>query len=449
MKKIILMVAAVMALMVPTATAQKVNADATLAKLSKSDAEVADAKKAAKSAVWVNRAKVYLDALMEPTKDLSTSFDATTLRLIMGENPTETTTDDRGREILTFSWVKVYLANGHVVAWEQTREIKEGLFEEFNKAAIKAVEMDPKTMAKVKPMFDTAVNYYEQLGVVSAEIPLTKLALDAFVRATEILENKTFFDAVDPEKYYYAGYLCAVLGAEEKQYFVDGEQYLNKSRELGYVDETGSLYYYLFHCYYGQREDNADNLTKAKDVLIEGIEKFPKNERILEGLIGLYTAENGVGDPAELVSKIDAIIAESPENPDLWFGRAQIFNALKNFDECIASFKKIDELRPNEFEPNWYLGLFYIEKGNEQTNIFNTKVDSFTGNDEYTTELKKVRNVYMQAVPYLEKALSLKPEDVDCAERLKSVCFMLRDEEGMMDKYNQYNAIYKKLKGLE
>ena len=49
MKKFILMVAAAMALIVPTATAQKINEDATLAKLTKSDAEVKDAKKAAKS----------------------------------------------------------------------------------------------------------------------------------------------------------------------------------------------------------------------------------------------------------------------------------------------------------------------------------------------------------------------------------------------------------------
>ena len=99
MKKIILMVAAVMALVVPTATAQKVNEAGVLAKLSKSDAEVVDAKKSAKASVWVNRAKVYTDALMEPTKSLSTSLDATFLSYTMG-NPTETTTDDKGRQVL-------------------------------------------------------------------------------------------------------------------------------------------------------------------------------------------------------------------------------------------------------------------------------------------------------------------------------------------------------------
>ncbi|MBR7182453.1 MAG: hypothetical protein IKD41_00475, partial [Alistipes sp.] len=165
MKKIILMVAAAMVMIMPTATAQKVNADATLAKLSKSDAEVADAKKSAKAAVWVNRAKVYTDALMEPTKDLSTSLDVTFLRYTMGE-PTETTTTEQGGQVWVYPWVKVYVENNRIAAWEQTKEIKEGLFEVIDQAAKKALELDAKTVAKVKPIVDTAINYYSQLGEV-------------------------------------------------------------------------------------------------------------------------------------------------------------------------------------------------------------------------------------------------------------------------------------------
>ena len=47
------MVAAAMALMVPTATAQKINEESTLSKLAKSDAEVADAKKAEEAQSWL------------------------------------------------------------------------------------------------------------------------------------------------------------------------------------------------------------------------------------------------------------------------------------------------------------------------------------------------------------------------------------------------------------
>ena len=447
MKKIILMVAAAMALVVPTATAQKVNESALLAKLSKSDAEVVDAKKSAKASVWVNRAKVYTEALMEPTKSLSTSLDATFLSYTMG-TPTETVADEKGRQIHVYPWVKVYIENNRVAAWDQTKELKAGMFDVIVEAAAKALELDPKTEAKVKPILDTAINYYSQLGEVSTYIPSFEVAIDAFVKAATLQQSK-LYSQVDPKYYFFAGQMSAFLGAEKKQYFVDGEKYLDKARELGYTDETGNLYYYLFHCYYGQREDNKENLVKAKNVLLEGIEKFPKNERILDGLMSLYTAEEGVGDPAELVEMIDKFLAETPDNADLWFGRGRVFYKLKNYDECIASFKKIDALKPNDYDTNFYIGYFHVEKAEHENRQFNTKLDSFTSQEEYLAERKRVRAFYMEAIPYLEKAHELNPNNVDCAQVLKEVCFLLREEPGVMDKYTKYNAVYKKLKGLE
>ena len=446
MKKIILMVAAAMALVVP-ATAQKVNDAAILAKLNKSDVEAADAKKSAKASVWVNRAKVYTDALMEPTKSLSTSLDATFLNYTMG-TPSETSTDDKGRQLLIYPWVKVYVENNRVAAWDQTKVIKDGLFEVIVEAAAKAIELDEKTVAKVKPILDTAINYYSQLGEVSTYIPNFEVAIDAFVKAATLQQSK-IYTQVDPKYYFFAGQMAAFLGADNKQYFVDGEKYLDKARELNYSDETGNLYYYLFHCYYGQREDNKENLVKAKNILLEGIEKFPKNERILDGLMSLYTAEEGVGDPAELVEMIDKFLAENPDNADLWFGRGRVFYKLNNFDECIASFKKIDALKPNDYDTNFYIGYFYVEKAEHENRLFNQKLDSFTSQDEYMAERKKVRSVYMESIPYLEKAHELNPQNVDCTQILKEVCFLLREEPGVMDKYNKYNAEYKKLKGLE
>ena len=444
MKKIILMVAAALALIVPTATAQKINEDATLAKLSKSDAEIQDAKKSAKASVWVNRAKVYAEALMEPTKALSTSLDATFLRYTMGE-PTETGADAAGRQIWTYPWVKVYMAENRVAAWEQTRVIKEGLFDVVVEAAAKALELDPKTEAKVKPILDLTINYYSQLGEISTVIPKYDVAIDAFVKAAELQQSK-LYTQVDPKYYFFAGQMAAFLGAENKQYFIDGQKYLNKSLELGYADETGNLYYYLFHCYYGQREDNKDNLLKAKNILLEGIEKFPKNDKILDGLMSLYTAEEGIGDPAELVTMIDKFLAETPDNPDLWFGRGRVFYKLKNFDECIVSFKKIDELKPNDYDTNFYIGYFYVEKGDHENSMFNQKLDSFTSQDEYYAERKRVNAVYMEAIPYLEKAYSLNPQNVDCLQVLKELCFRLREEPGVMEKYTKYNEEYKKLR---
>ena len=220
---------------------------------------------------------------------------------------------------------------------------------------------------------------------------------------------------------------------------------VNDALAAGYTDEAGDVYYYLFHSYYGQKDKDAAFLIKAKDALLAGIEKFPKNEKILDGLMQLYTSEEGVGDPADLVGMIDKSLESDPDNVDLWFGRGRVFYKLKNYDETINSFKKVVELKPDLYEGNYYLGLFYTVKADAMNTEMGQK--NYRSQSEYDADLKEVNVVYMAALPYFEKAHQLKPDDVDTVDYIKSISFRLRDEPGMMDKYNEYNELLKKMTG--
>ncbi len=443
MKKIISMVVVLAALVVPTVTAQKINDASFKAKLEKSDADIANPKKSAKAATWFNRGKICADAIVAPTKNIFSGLDAGMLPITIGASANEVKDG-----VYYFDWIDVHSKNGKVSAWKIKREIFPNGYELAKEAFAKAYELDPASAPKIKIALESLVNYYSELGSVSLDITEYKTAIDAYNKAVGLQLNPAI-GKVDPRYYFFAGQLAAFLGAKEPQYFVDGEQYLNKALEAGYKDEQGNLYYFLFHCYYGQRAANKENLIKAKNALLEGIEKYPRNERIMEGLIQLYTSEEGVGDPADLVGRIDKMLAEKPDNADLWFARGQVFFKLKNFDECINSFLKINELKPNDYDTNFYLGYFYMAKGDEANRAFNARLDSINSQEEYQAGLKEVNNTYMKSLPWLEKALELKPESADCAEYLKVLCFRLRNEDGMMDKYNKYNAIYKKLKGIQ
>ena len=123
--------------------------------------------------------------------------------------------------------------------------------------------------------------------------------------------------------------------------FARGEELLTKALANGYADEAGDIYYYLFHCYYGQKAEDPSKVIKAKDILLEGVAKFPKNDKLLDGLMQLYTSEEGVGDPADLVDLIEKALANDPQNVDLWFGRGRVYYKLNNYDECINSFKRL------------------------------------------------------------------------------------------------------------
>ena len=447
MKKTFLSALAALLLAVPAVQAQKVNKDALLAKIEKSDADIADAKKGSKASTWINRGKAFYDAAAEPTKSLFVGIEAPMLKLAIGEpsNVGNETLLDVTLEAWSYPYVTVYFKDGKVVAWKQTQWIVENAPAKAIEAYNKAYEIDPKSADKVKQGMQQVSDFCSQLGNVGLETGNYPEAAAAYATAFEAQSCPAYGQAPDPALLYYAGYLLTVDGANNPASYAKGAEYLSKSIDLGYADEEGNIYYYLFHCYYGQKDADKANLLKAKDALLTGIEKFPKNERTLDGLMQLYTTEEGVGDPADLVAMIDQAIANNPQSVDLWFGRGRIFYALKDYDQSIESFKKVVELKPDLFEGNYYLGVFYTIKGDELNKVMNEK--QYSSQATYDADLKVVNEVYMNALPWFEKAYELKPQDGDTLEFLKSLCFRLRDEPGMMEKYNKYNELYKQVKG--
>ncbi len=449
MKKVFLTVLAVMLVAVPAVQAQKVNKSALVSKIEKSDADIADAKKGAKAATWINRGKAFYEAAIEPTKNLFVNMDAAMLKLAVGE-PASTesvTLVNVPYEAWVYPWFTAYIKDGKIATWSQTQWVIEDAPAKAIEAYNKAYEMDPKTADKVKEGLKQISDFCSQVGNTGIDTGNYADAADAYALAFEAQSSPAHGNP-EPALLYYAGYLRTVDGAANPASYVIGADYLNKALDLGYNDEEGNIYYYLFHCYYGQKDADKANVLKAKDALVAGIKKFPKNERILDGLVQLYTnPEDSVGDPADLVALIDAAIESNPENVDLWFGRGRIFFALKQYDESIASFRKVVELKPDLFEGNYYLGVFYTIKADEMNKVMNEK--QYSSQTAYDTDLKEVNAVYMEAVPWFEKAYELKKDDVNTLDFLKSICFRLRDEEGMMDKYNKYNTLLKEAKGEE
>ena len=392
MKKTFLTAFAALLVAIPAVQAQKVNKSGLLTKIEKSDADIADAKKNAKASTWINRGKALYEAAVEPTKSLFVNMDAAMLKLAVGE-PSATkqvTLLNVPYEAWEYPYFIAYIKDGKVVTWTQTdwvlKEAPAMAIEAYNKA----YEIDPKSAAKAKDGLQQISDFCSQVGNTGIDTGEYVAAADAYATAFRAQSSPAYGAAADPALLYYAGYLRTVDGSAHPSSFGQGAEYLKKAIDLGYTDEEGNIYYYLFHCYYGLKNVSQDNVMLAKDALITGIGKFPKNERILDGLMQLYTAEQGVGDPAL-------------------------------------------------FEGNYYLGVFYTIKADEMNKVMNEK--QYSSQTAYDTDLKEVNAVYMEAVPWFEKAYELKKDDVNTLDFLKSICFRLRDEEGMMDKYNKYNKL--------
>ncbi len=444
MKKMIFTALAAMLFAMPVAEAQKVNKDALLAKIEKSDADIADAKKNTKGSTWIARGKAFYDAANEPTKNIFIGMDVMMLQMAIGQPESGSVETVAGREMeaWVYPYLTLYIADGRLATWKQTQWVLKDAPEKAIEAYTKAAEIDPKVAEKAAEGLQQVSDYCKQVGNAGLDAADYAGAAAAYETAFAAQESPAYGKEADPSLLYYAGYLQAVDGATNKEAFVKGAENLAKAVEMGYNDEEGNIYYYLFHCYYGQKDAGRDYIVKGKEALLKGMEKFPKNSRIIESLIQLYTAEEGMGDPADLVAMIDNLLKEQPENVDLWFGRGRVFYALKNYEESIASFHKVVELAPEVYEGNYFLGVFYVYKAEQELNNLNQK--QYSSQTDYEEDLKVVNAIYKEALPWFEKAHQINPKDPNSLELLKSIYFRLREEgPEMEDKYETYNHLYK------
>ena len=447
MKKLVLMVVAAMVLAMPAVNAQKVNTDSEVAKLAKVDAAIADAKKGAKAATWVAHAKAYADAYALPTKELGRGVPEQMLMMNVGrpEGAFESQFAGYPAIVYSYEYVDVYVVNGMIEGWDQKKAIKENLAETAIASYAKAYEMDPKTEPKVAAGVLNLANSLAIQADALNNMGKVAEAAEAFELAFRAQQVVPAIKA-DPNNLYNAGMLttmhaATLQGEEALAAFSKGEKIFADALAAGFKDESGNIYYYIFHCFYGQKEKNRDEyLAKAKEALLTGIKLYPKNTTILDGLMQFYTAEEGVGDPAELTGMIEASLKEDPTNYDLWFGRGRVYNAMKQYDECIKSFEKCVELRPDEFEPNFYTAYFIIEKANAEVEKLNSTPNM--SYQLYEEENAKINLIFAEAIPWLEKAYAINPTDGATLEYLNMLCFRLRDLDGMMDKYNKYHELF-------
>lgn len=449
MKKLILALSAV-ALLGMAAQAQDFNKEALLQKIAKNEAAAADAKKSTKAATWINLAKSYIDAAIQPTKGLYLGGDSNSMLLdlqvmaLLGEPNSieEVVVNDTPMTAMVYDYVTVYSSESQVTGWKQTATVFDGAIEKALEALDKAYELDSKQASKIREQLVRIDNFCAEQGNALNVMREYKLASEAFETAFRAEMNPAFGEP-DLTRIYYAGMLATVGGSSDHELFKRGEELLHKAQEMGYVDETGQLYYFLYHCYYGQRTDDPANVQKAKETLLEGITKFPNNQELLTSLINLYSTEEGLGDPSELIAKLDATIANDPQNIELWFGRAQIFVALKNYDEAIASLEKAVEIDPNSYQANFFTGYYFVMKADALNEEANEK--RYLSMEEANADQEVILSVYAEAIPFLEKAYEIDSTQVDPVSLLRALSFRLRDREGMMDKYEKYNAIYEQM----
>ncbi|MBS3807162.1 MAG: tetratricopeptide repeat protein [Bacteroidales bacterium] len=336
----------------------------------------------------------------------------------------------------TKNWPKTYYAKGYVyqkIYESEKNEFKDltdkPLFEAFENYQ-KAYDMDEED--KYKGSIDAAMfklhTYFIKEGVNSFQNSNYEDAFKNFKYSLQVSEMPIFENRVDTAIMFNAG-----IAAQNMKNWEDAAKYYKQAAEYGYGEAR--TYILLKNAYF-----QAGDTTKAVEALKEGFNKYPGNENMIASLINHYLLNTD--HPEKALDFIQEAKNQHPENAQYYSAEAQIYDKLDQNEKAKESYKAAIERDPDLFMALYNLGVLYFNEGVDIVSKANqTKDDA-----EYKKLRDQANEKFKQAIPYMERALEVKPDETNVLNTLKTLYYRLRTEDPKyLEKYKEVNAKLKQL----
>jgi tetratricopeptide (TPR) repeat protein len=169
--------------------------------------------------------------------------------------------------------------------------------------------------------------------------------------------------------------------------------------------------------------------AKAESVLTGLNTKFPNDKNVTLQLIDLYI-KSSKND--EALKYIKVAKESDPNNASLFFAAGIIYLNQFKYDDAIPELTKSVELKGDVYDTQYGLGAAYINKAADMFKAANEIVDV----KKYSDAIDQANTIYAKALPYMEKAHDLKPDDVYAMRSLQELYYRLK----MTDKYTVIKA---------
>ncbi len=285
----------------------------------------------------------------------------------------------------------------------------------------KAMELDPKGGIKKKLITgmvynSLAVNLYKQ-GSTRFEAKDYAGALKSFETQIKITESDKYAGAVDTGMFYNAG-----LAAVNSSKYSEAIKYFEKCTEMKYMGITP--YFQMSEAYM-----SLGDTAKAEGVLTGLSSKFPNDKNVTLQLIDLYIKSS---KNEEALKYIKVAKESDPNNYSLYFAGGIIYLNQNKYDDAITELTKSIELKGDVYDTQYGCGAAYINKASEMF----VKANEIMDVKKYSEAIDQANAIYAKALPYMEKAYELKPDDVYAMRSLQELYYRLKQT----DKYTVIKA---------
>lgn len=174
-----------------------------------------------------------------------------------------------------------------------------------------------------------------------------------------------------------------------------------------------------------------NNDDKAFELLKEARSKFPTDQNLLTTELNLYL-KNEKFD--EAIENLDLAIKTDPENYIFYYARGTLNNNKGRVEAALEDFKKCIELKDDYFDAYYNMGAILFNQAVELNDAANAVPPSKP--KEYDEKKAVATAAFEEAMPFLEKAHSLKEEDVNTMNSLKQLYAITKRN----DKYMEMDA---------
>ena len=341
--------------------------------------------------------------------------------------------DEKSRD-----WFNTYFAKGKLC--QASFESDNPRFKAFYKDPLgeayaayeKAIELDPKGTIKKRIITNMiynslAVNLFTQ-GSAKFEAKDYEVALSSFENQIRITGSDKFVGVADTGMYYNAGLAAFNSGKYDKAI-----KYFEKCAEMKY--QGIKPYYQIYESYMG-----LGDTVKAESVLMSLTNIFPEDKSITLQLVDLYLKSN---KNDEALKYIKIAKENDPGNFSLYYAAGIIFLNQNKFDDAISELTRSVELKSDFYENQYAMGIAYINKAADM----NTKANEITDIKKYNEAVDQLNIVYAKALPFMEKAYELKPDDVYTMSRLQELYYRLKIRDPALNQ--KYLNIKAKIDAIE
>lgn len=182
--------------------------------------------------------------------------------------------------------------------------------------------------------------------------------------------------------------------------------------------------------------------AKALTTLQNARGDFPREQALIIEELNIYLV---AGEFERAKDNLMLAAEQDPTNEILWFSLGSVYDNLGMQDEAVDAYAKSLEIKPDYFDANYNLGALYFNKAvqmvNDANDMWKPRMSKEESNKQSEMEAGG-KAMFSTALPYLEKALDVDPEDRETLRSLRDIYARIGMDEKMLE-------VSAKLKSME